>query len=1478
LLFRKNASTQHKFSTMRKFYSICILLAFIFVGRAQEITQFSHYSVDDGLSENNVMCMLQDRKGIMWFGTYDGLNKYDGYTFRNFKGDHNQQYRLINYRIDRIKEDKQGFIWLQTYDGRTYRFDTSTETFLPIPQCVDEYKNYKSALREIHILDDGSVWLINKEAGNDDCFKAQNTKDNQKVVITHFSKDNGNLSSNHVNKVYLDKQWNTWILTSTGINLLKKGTTKPIQLFNENEGGNIYSILENQHNIYIGGEQGKFRVFDSRKGTYDLIQTPFNRNIIDIQQINANEIVLLNDKSGFYIYNIVSKTFQEFKLPAVAGEVISGCYKDKHNNLWISTKIPGVIFFDSKLKKVNNLTVNTLEDYSTITTPELNVIEDRFNNTWVWTKTCGLFRYNQSLNILEPFYNDPRSKERKFSNLLHTALSDIQGNLWLSTYSQGIDKIVFRESQFKFTKPFDIPIYSIKNEIRSIFQDSRKWIWAGSRKGFVYLYDDHGKFRGLLGFDGKINGSKPINTPVYNIMEDHNGTIWLASKGLGLFKVNRKTDDSFTVINYQYNPQDIYSLSSNAVYTVYEDHFNQIWAGTFGGGINLLDNSTGVTRFISNRNKLKNYPINECFKVRYITGDKQGYIFVGTTEGLLVFKNNKKPEEINFKRYTHDPLDKHSLSGNDVQYILPSQRGNLYLALFGGGLNILKGGYSIVEQEPRFEVFRKNDGTFSNVIYTLKEDGKGCVWMSTQTKIVRYNPVDSKFDIYKPIAANSYFFIEAAACKTQQGEILYGTSDGFISFNPFNISKSVFVPKICLTQLQIFNKPVQVGEEGSPLKMSIDDTEQLILNHKQNIFSIEFAALDYVNPQGIQYAYRLEGLESDWNYVGNQQIATYTNLPKGKYIFHVKSTNSDGEWTDNEKTIVIIKQPSFWESAWGILFYIVLFVLLLVLTTYILFTIYRLRNEVTVEHRITNMKLRFFTDISHELRTPLTLIASPVENLLNKETLSANAKEQLQIVQRNTDRMLRLINQILDFRKIQNKKMNLIIEVIDVEKFIGNICLNFKKLAEDKYIELKIINRTENAQLWIDKDKFEKIVYNLLSNAFKFSQSKNTIEIIITEDSSSIIITIKDQGIGISKDKLKLLFERFESFASTNTPFQASTGIGLSLTKELVELHHAKIEVESESGKGSAFRLIFNKGFEHYGEKDDFMLQDINQTNEATEAVTKHVAEDIEPELNEYPLNNELLKILVVEDNKELRTFLKSVLSTNYDVFEAENGNQALEIALTYSPDIIISDIMMPDMNGLELAKAIKNDINISHIPMILLTAKTDMESKLEALEYGVDDYITKPFSSTYLEARVENLLKLRKQLQTYFRSSLTSGVISMSKPNVTRQDDIFIQKTMKFVEDNFANPDMNIDDIAVNSGLSRSSFFKKLKNITGLAPVDFIKEFRVQRAMQLLEAGETNISQIAYMVGMDDPRYFSKCFKQKYGMNPREYKLRKSK
>jgi len=1464
---------------MRRLCLFIVLFVSLYCVKAQTITQMSHYSVDNGLSENHVICMLQDRKGFMWFGTFDGLNKFDGYTFRNFKGDLNQKYRLVNFKVDRLKEDNQGYLWLQTNDERIFRFDPSTETFLPIPQCLDEYSAYKTPLNKTIIQPDGTVWLYNSNSKVGDCFKIENITSEQKIRLTHITASKHKQTSNKINKIFLDRHLNTWILRSNGIDFLRKGSATLQHLVSENQNRDFFSICETSNNIYVGGRFGKLLVFSRKKNLLDTMTVRSLSDIIDIQQLNPNELFLLTNSSNFYIYNIPAKTFQTFKLNNLNNKAVYSCYKDKNNNVWLDADFQGEILFESNTKRIYYLSVSPSK-FVNSTTRKFNIIEDQFNNIWVQTRTSGLYRYKNNNNKPElvPIVD---SDKKNFSELIHISLADKQGNLWVSTYLQGVDKIVFRRSQFEFTKKVDTPLYSPENEIRAVFQDNKSRLWIGSKNGLVYIYDENKKFIGFLGVDGRLNSKNPFKFPVYGFMEDHTGTIWLSTKGEGLFRLVPKSNDTYSITNYKNNPKDLYSISSNSVYSTFEDHLHRIWIATLGGGVNLLNTDGDKVRFINSRNSLKNYPKNECLKVRYITEDSQNNILVGTTQGLLIFKSEKNsPDNIIFRRFIHEPTKKNSLSGNDIQYILSSKKGDIYLALTGGGVNLIKGGFKPT-QEPAFEVLKSIYSSSLNVVYTLQEDKNNCVWMSNQTQIIKYNPLNAKIDLYKPVSKNDYFFSEAAVCETKQGQLIYGTSDGFISFDPSTTNKSNFVPKICLTQLQIFNQSVQVDAKGSPLKKTIDDTKELVLTHKQNIFSIEYAAMDYINPQGIQYAYKLEGLESEWNYVGNQRIANYINLPKGKYVFHVKSTNSDGEWTENEKTITIVKLPSFWESTWGYIFYLVLFILLLALTTYILFTIYRLRNEVDIEHRITNMKLRFFTDISHELRTPLTLIASPIDNILKKEPLSNSVREQLQVVQRNTNRMLRLINQILDFRKIQSKKMKLIIEAINVADFLSEIKMNFIKLAEERNIRLQITDYTANTQLWVDKDKFEKIFYNLLSNAFKFSPDQNQIDIIISDDAENVTITIQDWGTGISKDKLRLLFDRFESFAaSNNIIFHASTGIGLSLTKELVDLHQAKIEVESESGKGSAFKVIFRKGFEHFSKEEEFLLRDVesNQINEEHDgSINSEDKTKIESDNNRQQIRTaEQMKILIVEDNSELRNFLKSALTPNYDVYEAENGRSAMETALTYFPDMIISDIMMPDMDGLELAKIIKQDVNISHIPVILLTAKTDIESKLEALELGVDDYITKPFSLAYLEARVENLLKIRIQLQEYFKSTLTSGVITLSKPNITSVDEVFIKKTMTFLEENYGNSEMIIDDIAVFTGLSRSSFFKKAKSLTGLAPVDFIREFRLQKAIQLIEAGETNISQIAYSVGFSDNRYFSKCFKQKFGMNPSEYIAKK--
>ena len=1055
---------------------------------------------------------------------------------------------------------------------------------------------------------------------------------------------------------------------------------------------------------------------------------------------------------------------------------------------------------------------------------------------------------------------------------------------------------------------------SLSNEVRSVCEDKQGNLWVGLKDGMIRLYDSNRKFIGHLTGNGTISMTgTPMEGTAYFIMQDSKGIIWIATKGNGLVRAEQTspTGLSYKLTRYQHDANDMYSLSDNNVYCVYEDHHGRIWAATFAGGINYISQGEhGETVFINHRNNLKGYPIDVCYKARFITSDNNGRLWVGTTTGTVAFDENfKKPEDIQFHHFSRVPNDTKSLSNNDVHWIIATQQKELYLATFGGGLNKL---ISISEDgHGEFKSYSVLDGLSSDVLLSIREDHKQNLWISTENGICKFVPSGERFENYDERSISFRVrFSEAASTLTSGGDMLFGTSNGLFMFTPDSIRKSSYVPPVVFSKLMVANEDVIPGEK-SILKVDLDDTQELVLSHDENIFSVQYAALDYTNPQNIQYAYILDGFEKQWTFADRQRSVTYTNLPKGDYIFRVRSTNSDGVWVDNERILNITILPSFWETPLAYVLYVCFVLLIIFVAVYILFTIYRLKHEVSVEQQISDIKLRFFTNISHELRTPLTLIAGPVEQVLKNDKLPADAREQLVVVERNTNRMLRLVNQILDFRKIQNKKMKMQVQQLNVVAFVRKIMDNFESVAEEHNIDFLFQTEKEALNLWVDADKFEKIVFNLLSNAFKYTPNGKMITVFIREDEGTVSVGVQDQGIGIAENKRKSLFVRFENLVDKNIFNQASSGIGLSLVKELVEMHKATISVDSRLGEGSCFKVDFLKGKEHYNSSVEFILEDsvaplsmerivdIANSSLQTEAAIAD-APDLEvsaaKEEAEESSSKELM--LLVEDNQELRSFLRSIFASTYRVVEASDGMEGWSKALKYLPDIIISDVMMPEKDGIEMTRELRADMTTSHIPIILLTAKTTIESKLEGLEYGADDYITKPFSATYLQARVENLLMQRKKLQNFYRDSLTHVTVSETPvaqgetltvhastgpessaaeepamPEMSPNDRKFMDKLVDLMEQNMDNGELVVDDLVRELAVSRSVFFKKLKTLTGLAPIEFIKEMRIKRAAQLIETGEFNMTQISYMVGINDPRYFSKCFKAQVGMTPTEYR-----
>ncbi len=1497
-----------RFNAMKKILLFFVTInAFVISGvLSQPLCNFQHYSGEDGLSENIVMCMLQDQKGFMWFGTWDGLNKFDGYRFKTYKSRPGDYNGLVSNRITDIKEDAYGFIWILTYDGSVHRFNPRTEQFLRAPQFYPEFSSFKSQITKITILNKKEIWLLTQESG---CFKATTDSISNELSITYYSKENGKLPSNSVNSIHIDKEKNHWLLTSNGLVCLPINEQKSTVLLAEpNEARQnftrpFFSVLENNTELLFGSNEGKIWRYNKKDASLTLLQLPLESNIVSIKSISANRILIASSASGFCILDENTgdiQTFNQYNTPQLHCQGFVSTYIDRSGEVWMEPNCDGVAHFNPKTNDVSFFRMKTDNTSPYLLLPNFFIFEDINNVLWVHPRGGGFSYYNRNKKELSFFYNEPGSSSRRFSNLMHSAYSDFQGNLWMCTYSAELEKVSFIEQNFKKIKPQpESDAFSV-NEVRAIFEDDENYLWVATKDGTLHIFDANRKKIGILTQSGKIapSGNK-FDGMVYAIMQDKNKNIWLGSKGLGLFKLSKKKNgDHFecTFQNFRFNHDNIYSLSNDNVYSVYEDASGRIWIATYGGGINLLIEKNGEQIFYNGRNYFKNYPVNDYQRARFITTDKYGNAWVGTTDGLLVFNSTiSNLEDVQFYHYKRIPGDKNSLGGNDVHYIICS-KDNVYIAVFGGGLNVLSYPFKAGD-EPRFNTLTTKDGLSTDVIISLVEDNDGNIWMNTENDISKYDPETRTFENFS--ATNgfiSHYFSEASTIKSHTGELMFGADNGFYLFSPNEMKKSNHIPPIVFSRFQLFGKDVVVGAEDSPLKVDISEASEITLNHKQIVFNIEFAALDFRGPENIDYAYKLEGFDDNWNYSQKQRNVTYTNLPHGTYVFHVRSTNSEGVWVSNDRSIIITILPSFWETPWAILIYIIAGILLFSIIIYILFTIYQLKNKVSIEQKITNMKLRFFTDISHELRTPLTLIAAPVEYILEKESINENVRTHLVTVQKNTSRMLRLINQILDFRKIQNKKMKMHVEEFPLGPFVSTVCENFVQVADEHKIDFSIIDQTDGATIWADKDKVEKIIFNILSNAFKFTPQGKSIQVLLTRTEKEISIEIKDQGKGISKEKLKTLFERFVSSDNKLDSFQPGTGIGLSLSKELIDMHNASIHVESEVGVGTTFTVGFLTGTKHFDPKTvDFIIQDgqsienkdISDSNEIKSDKTKDIAitennKKDDNTIEDIDVDDNLLlpTLLIIEDNEEVRSFLRLILNKKYHILEAGDGKTGLEIAQREIPDFVISDIMMPGMSGLEVTEQLKSGIETSHIPIILLTAKSDIDSKLEGLKYGADDYITKPFSASHLEIRIENILQQRIKWRETFINQISdiseeSGhyEVTPSLPQISPYDHDFMERIMQIMEENMDNIDLKVDDLVSEMRMSRTVFFKKLKSITGLAPIEFIKEVRIKRAAQLIESGEYTIAQITYMVGMNDPRYFSRCFKQKYEMTPSEYK-----
>jgi signal transduction histidine kinase/DNA-binding response OmpR family regulator/streptogramin lyase len=990
----------------------------------------------------------------------------------------------------------------------------------------------------------------------------------------------------------------------------------------------------------------------------------------------------------------------------------------------------------------------------------------------------------------------------------------------------------------------------------------------------------------------------------------------VGTDGGGLNRLDRETNH-FT--HYIHNPEDPSSLSNNVVYSICKDNTGNLWIGTGGGGLNKFDFETN--RFIHYKHDPDNPASINDNHVSLVYEDKMGAIWIGTSKSdLIKFDLDKET----FVRYSHNPGDSSGLSKGKIFSILEDKSGVLWIGLFGGGLcrfdrdkeqckhylnspgdtkslsnNIVssiyedksgilwvgsEGGLNKFDREnEEFFCYREADGLPGDMINGILEDGDGNLWLSTNNGISKFNPVDVTFENYDVIdGLQGKEFNQWSYYKTLSGEMLFGGNNGFNMFHPDSIDniKNPHIPQIIMTEFQLLHKPVSVGFnklfDRTILKKSITETEEIELLYDENVISFEFAALDYHVPKKNKYAYFMEGFDKDWTYTdADRRFVNYTNLNPGEYTFRVKGSNNDGVWNEEGTFLKIIIAHPWWATWWAYILYGVFAVLLFSTSTRFYLNRQRLRHQLELEHEhaeklleVDQMKSRFFANISHEFRTPLTLILGPSESII-KETPKEEIKKKAGTIKKNASRLLSLINQLMDLSKLEAGRLKLEASSGNIVKFVKGVAMLFESLAERKDIILKVKSTNNEIEAYFDKEKMEKILTNLFSNAFKFTPVGGKITVVISENEmNSVIIKIKDTGIGISEKEIPRLFDRFYQVDSSQTRVQQGTGIGLSLTKELVELHNGTISVESREEEWTEVTVTLPLGKEH------LLPEEIVEAGDST-LESKILVEDedtITSSSFEKSLPEDFDKdktiILVVEDNTDVREYIKESLGEDYQVEEAANGEQGLRKAENIIPDLIISDIMMPKMDGNELSRILKNDEKTSHIPIILLTAKTEQDSKIEGLATGADDYLVKPFDTEELQIRIKNIIENRRKLQKKFREGEFVSARGKEK-KLSRIDERFMNKIMEVIQQHISEEDFSIEVFGNEVGMSRSQLHRKLKALSGKSASRYIRSVRLARAKKMIDDQNGNISEIAYSVGFSSPAYFTKCFKDEYGYPP---------
>ncbi|WP_297091823.1 two-component regulator propeller domain-containing protein [uncultured Draconibacterium sp.] len=1337
------------------------------------------------------------------------------------------------------------------------------------------------------------------------CFSITESKAQAELSFDIFRLEEG-LPNNQVQCIYQDQKGWIWVGTSQGLSRFN-GYDFTNYLPNSQDscslkGHLIRTIKEDKKgNLLIGTENGGLNVFNRQKEKFFLPHK--NDPEYATKEFSVNDIILNNDGSfwlatdfnvlhmdstgtitplnpvlkedtrgvedvyirclvkdhegklwigsdnGVFIYDENKNNLDHFPLPfgTTENKEIWELFLDDDGELWIGTYALGLFIVNPSTKTVNKV---SLQSSVKRTATVKAISKGIFGDYWIGTRG-GLFRYSKQTGV-KGFYRNNIQEPRSLSNnSILSIFHDQRGDTWIGTRG-GLNLLAKSKQVFhSFTAQHNDDRYLNSSTIYALWMDKQNRVWCGTEDGGVNIYNPKSGRYNYITTEGRPGYTISQNC-IKALKNDNEGNLWVATFLGGIDVIDLGTG---RVTNYSHKTNQAGTLSDNRVWDICIDEDEQVWIAT----------SKGIDRYDKNSNMFIHYPqLNGHESIQWIKADSKGNLWMGSGDELIVF--NYRQNKINrwFER---------------TRSMLEDAQNQIWVATNDKGIAL----YS-VDNGPK-KYYNETDGLSNNQALCILEDKHKNLWISTTNGLSKFNPrkeIFQRFTSKDGLANNQFCY--GAALKSDNGDLYFGTVSGFNVFNPNEINVDESGVPLVFTDLKVFNKTVPVRtDKKSILKQSITETDHLVFNHKQNVFTLEFAALNYVNSENNLYSYKLEGFNTDWNEPSKSRTATYTNLNPGNYTLRIKRIIIGAEEDQAELQMTITILPPFWKTRW-FLFLVFLFIFALVYTT-IQFFINRekIKTQLLIErsnarklHEIDMMKLKFFTNISHEIRTPLTLILGPLNKLTQSKNIDPETKENLHLMHRNAQNLDRLISQLLDFRKLQSGNLKLNLTEADIVSFVNSIVNSFRDYAIEKDIKLSFKSLKKRLFVSFDPDKVEKIINNLLSNAFKYTEANGSIAVNLSlifdaadddftdanEEKQFIEISIKDTGKGIPRKNMDRIFMRF--FQNDETDAKTGAGIGLALVKDLVKLHKGEIFVTSKEGKGTRFtiRIPYNEGIEKPAQQKQ--LPNLSeQESIASPVITQAQAPKEDAKI-----------MLIVEDNADVRQFISSHFTAYYQIHQAVNGEDGWIKALETVPDIIISDIIMPEVNGYELCKRIKSDERTSHIPILLLTAMHSKEHELKGLTKGADDYITKPFDLSVLQAKVENILSMRDSLKEKYTSKM---ILEPTNVVLTSPDEKFLKRVVDVVEENIGDSELDIENFAGKVGISRMQLYRKLQALTNMTVKEFIRHIRLKRATQLLDQQKLNISEIAYQVGFKDLSHFRKCFKREFGMSATEYLAKKN-